>query len=151
MVSFGKKLRECREAKGFSQQEPAKKPGSAHTVIGRYEMLSVIDSVRKLADALDTIVGVLLGEANDILKNPKMMKRLSLRRSIYSNPRYIYFGRRFDSRHLHLTSFNNIPRWVLNPHSDGLLLRRQLFYMHIRLRISKGRDIVPLGLEPRTY
>jgi hypothetical protein len=35
--------------------------------------------VRKLADALDTTVGFLLGEANDtnILKDPKMMKRLN--------------------------------------------------------------------------
>jgi predicted transcriptional regulator len=39
MVSFGKKPRECREAKGFSQQELAKKLGSAHTVIGRYELM----------------------------------------------------------------------------------------------------------------
>ncbi|PWV55756.1 hypothetical protein C7475_101263 [Chitinophaga sp. S165] len=35
--------------------------------------------VRKLAEALDTTVGFLLGEANDtnILKDPKMMKRLN--------------------------------------------------------------------------
>lgn len=82
MISFGKKLRECREAKGLSQQELAKKLGSAHTVIGRYErdeMLPSIDVVRKLAEALDTTVGFLLGEANDtnILKDPKMMKRLN--------------------------------------------------------------------------
>ncbi|RAJ08768.1 hypothetical protein LX64_01422 [Chitinophaga skermanii] len=40
-------------------------------------MLPFIDAVRKLADALDTTVGFLLGEANDtnILKDPKMMKR----------------------------------------------------------------------------
>lgn len=38
-----------------------------------------IDAVRKLAEALDTTVGFLLGEANDtnILKDPKMMKRLN--------------------------------------------------------------------------
>ena len=42
-------------------------------------MLPSIDAVRKLADALDTTVGFLLGEANDtnILKDPKMMKRLN--------------------------------------------------------------------------
>lgn len=42
-------------------------------------MLASIDAVRKLADALDTTVGFLLGEANDIniLKDPKMMKRLN--------------------------------------------------------------------------
>jgi hypothetical protein len=42
-------------------------------------MLPSIDVVRKLAEALDTTVGFLLGEANDtnILKDPKMMKRLN--------------------------------------------------------------------------
>jgi transcriptional regulator with XRE-family HTH domain len=82
MMSFGKKLRECREAKALSQQELAKKLGSAHTVIGRYErdeMLPSIDVVRKLAEALDTTVGFLLGETNqvNVLKDPAMLKRLN--------------------------------------------------------------------------
>lgn len=82
MVSFGKKLRECREAKGLSQQELAKKLGSAHTVIGRYErdeMTPSVEVAKKLAKILDTTVGFLLGESKDtnILKDPQMMKRLN--------------------------------------------------------------------------
>ena len=82
MVTFGKKLRECREAKSLSQQELAKKLGSVHTVIGRYErdeMKPSIDVVKKLADVLDTTVGYLLGEAKEtqLLKDPVMLKRFN--------------------------------------------------------------------------
>ncbi|MBV7532998.1 helix-turn-helix domain-containing protein [Chitinophaga sp. sic0106] len=82
MITFGKKLRECREAKGFSQQELAKQLGSAHTVIGRYErdeMTPSIEVAKKLAKILDTTVGYLLGEAthSDTFKDPAMLQRLN--------------------------------------------------------------------------
>ncbi len=82
MVSFGKKLRECREAKGLSQQDLAKRMGSVHTVIGRYErdeMKPSIDVVKKLADELDTTVGYLIGEAKEtkLLKDPVMLQRFN--------------------------------------------------------------------------
>jgi len=82
MVSFGKKLRECREAKGLSQSEVAKLLGTNHSIIGKYERDEVkptIDVVKKLADTLDTTVGFLLGESQDhnILKDPNMLKRLN--------------------------------------------------------------------------
>ena len=78
MVSFGKKLRECREAKGLSQQELAKKLGSAHTVIGRYERDEMTPSI-EVAKLLDTTVGYLLGEAtnSDTFKDPAMLQRLN--------------------------------------------------------------------------
>ncbi|WP_106531562.1 hypothetical protein [Chitinophaga niastensis] len=49
------------------------------TTGNKRQALLSIDVVRKLADALDTTVGFLLREANDtnILKDPKMMKRLN--------------------------------------------------------------------------
>ncbi|HEX8576337.1 MAG TPA: helix-turn-helix transcriptional regulator [Flavobacterium sp.] len=82
MSSFGKKLRECREAKGFSQSELAKILATNHSIIGKYERDEVkpsIDVVKKLADQLETTVGFLLGETTqtNILKNPAMLTRLN--------------------------------------------------------------------------
>jgi transcriptional regulator with XRE-family HTH domain len=80
--SFGKKLREAREAKSFSQAELARQIESHHSIIGKYERDEVkptIDVVKKLAEVLDTTVGYLLGESEDreLLKDPSMLKRLN--------------------------------------------------------------------------
>jgi len=80
MSTFGKKLREAREAKGLSQQELAKSIGSIHTVIGRYErdeMKPSIDVVKRLAEELGTTVGYLIDEAKEanLLKDPAMLMR----------------------------------------------------------------------------
>ena len=82
MESFGKKLRESRDAKGYSQAELAKKINSYHSIIGKYESDEVkptIDVVKKLAEVLDTTAGYLLGETEDreLLKDPSMLKRLN--------------------------------------------------------------------------
>lgn len=82
MDTFGKKLREAREARDFSQAELAKQIGSYHSIIGKYERDEVkptIDVVKKLADVLDTTAGYLLGESEDreLLKDPTMLKRLN--------------------------------------------------------------------------
>lgn len=82
MDTFGKKLREAREAKSFSQAELARQIKSHHSIVGKYERDEVkptIDVVKKLADVLDTTVGYLLGETEDreLLKDPSMMKRLN--------------------------------------------------------------------------
>lgn len=82
MSSFGKKLRECREEKGISQAELARRISSHHSIIGKYERDEVkptIDVVKKLAETLDTTVGFLLGESQDreLLKDPSMLKRLN--------------------------------------------------------------------------
>lgn len=82
MGSFGKKLREAREAKGISQSELARLLSTNHSIIGKYERDEVkptVDVVKRLADNLDTTVGFLLGESEDlnILKDPSMLKRLN--------------------------------------------------------------------------
>lgn len=82
MSTFGKKLREAREAKTFSQAELARQISSHHSIIGKYERDEVkptIDVVKKLADVLETTVGYLLGETEDreLLKDPSMLKRLN--------------------------------------------------------------------------
>ncbi len=82
MTTFGKKLREGREAKNFSQAALARLINSHHSIIGKYERDEVkptIDVVKKLAEVLDTTVGYLLGETEDreLLKDPSMLKRLN--------------------------------------------------------------------------
>jgi transcriptional regulator with XRE-family HTH domain len=82
MSSFGKKIRESREEKNFSQAELARQISSHHSIIGKYERDEVkptIDVVKKLAEVLDTTVGYLLGESEDreLLKDPSMLKRLN--------------------------------------------------------------------------
>ncbi len=81
MVTFGKKLRERREAKSYSQSKLAKEAGLHHSIIGRYERdqaKPTIDIVRKMANVLDTTVGYLLGETedNDLFKDHSMLERL---------------------------------------------------------------------------
>ena len=81
MTTFGKRLRQCREDKGFSQNELAKLLSTYHSVIGRYErdeMTPSIDVAKKIAELLETTVGYLLGEveATDTFKDPLMLKRL---------------------------------------------------------------------------
>lgn len=81
MSTFSKKLRECRDAKSFSQSKLAKEVGLHHSIIGRYERdeaKPTIDVLSKLAKALNTTVGYLLGENEDanLFKDPIMLNRL---------------------------------------------------------------------------
>jgi transcriptional regulator with XRE-family HTH domain len=81
MVSFGKKLRECREAKKLSQAELARQINAHHSIIGRYERDEVkptIDVVKRLADILNVTAGFLLGDTeNDgLFKDPDMLNRV---------------------------------------------------------------------------
>jgi len=82
MDSFGKKLREAREAKSFSQAELARQISSHHSIIGKYERDEVkptVDVIKKLADVLDTTISYLMGETdnNNAFKDPEMFKRIS--------------------------------------------------------------------------
>lgn len=82
MSTFGKKLRECREAKGLSQKELAKLLNTSYSVIGKYErdeMQPSIEAAKKIAKLVSTTVGYLLGETDEenILKDPEMLKRLN--------------------------------------------------------------------------
>lgn len=80
MDSFGKRLTECRKAKNLSQKELAEIFNTSHTTIGKYErdeMIPSIDAAKKLAKILDTTVGYLLGENDQVnlFKDPAMLKR----------------------------------------------------------------------------
>ncbi len=82
MNSFGRKLAECRKAKGLSQSELARLLNTNHSIIGKYERDEVkpsVDVVKNLAEVLDTTVAYLLGETQDmsLLKDPDMLKRLN--------------------------------------------------------------------------
>jgi transcriptional regulator with XRE-family HTH domain len=82
MATFGKKLKECRDAKGFSQNELAKAIEVHHSIIGKYERDEVkpsIDVVKKMAEALDTTAGYLMGESKNTmaLKDQAMLKRIN--------------------------------------------------------------------------
>ena len=81
MKSFGKRLRECRDEKGLSQQKLANELSTSHSVIGRYErdeMTPRIEVAKKMAQLLDTTVGYLLEELEeaDTFKDPAMLQRL---------------------------------------------------------------------------
>jgi len=81
MGTFGKRLRECRESKGFSQQDLAKRMNTSYTVIGKYErdeMKPSIDVVKRLIEELDTTVSYLMGETEnaELFKDKKMLQRL---------------------------------------------------------------------------
>jgi transcriptional regulator with XRE-family HTH domain len=76
MDAFGKKLKEARDAKSFSQAELAGQIEVDHYIIGKYERDEVkpsIDVAKRLADVLDTTVDFLLGETEDreLLKDQK--------------------------------------------------------------------------------
>ena len=81
MASFGKRLRECREVIDLSQQDLAKLMNTSYTVIGKYkrdEMIPSIDVAKKLSKHLESTIGYLLVETDDmnILKDKDMLKRL---------------------------------------------------------------------------
>jgi transcriptional regulator with XRE-family HTH domain len=82
MMTFGKRLRECREAAKLSQQALAKELNTSYTVIGKYErdeMTPSIEVAKSLAKILGTTVGFLLDETDDMnmLKDKTMLKRLN--------------------------------------------------------------------------
>jgi transcriptional regulator with XRE-family HTH domain len=82
MASFGKRLRECRDAKKLSQQVLAKEMDTSYTVIGKYErdeMTPSIEVAKNISGYLNTTVGYLLGETDkaDLFKDPVMLQRLS--------------------------------------------------------------------------
>ena len=96
MSSFGKKLRECREAKSLSQKELANLLNTSYSVVGKYErdeMQPSIKVAKKLANLLNTTVGYLLGENEDadLFKNPKMLDRLKAINKLSDNEKeHIY-------------------------------------------------------------
>jgi len=81
-MTFGKKMKECRETKKISQNELAKLIDAHHSIIGKYERDEVkpsIDVVKKIADVLNTTVSYLLSETENqmALKDPSMLNRIN--------------------------------------------------------------------------
>jgi transcriptional regulator with XRE-family HTH domain len=82
MDTFGKKLKEAREAKNFSQAELARQIEVHHSIIGKYERDEVkpsIDVVKKIAITLNATISFLMGETKEqnIFKDPVMFKRIA--------------------------------------------------------------------------
>jgi len=82
METFGKKLRDCRETKSLSQKDLASILNTSYSVIGKYErdeMIPSIEVAKNIAKILDTTVGFLLGETEqvNIFKDPAMLNRFN--------------------------------------------------------------------------
>ncbi|MCK9403716.1 MAG: helix-turn-helix domain-containing protein [Chitinophagaceae bacterium] len=82
MLTFGKKMREIREAKNISQADLAQVLSTNPSLIGKYEKDEVkpsIDAIKKLAEALGTTAGYLLDDTSDFdfLKDVAMLKRFN--------------------------------------------------------------------------
>ncbi|WP_261511408.1 helix-turn-helix domain-containing protein [Chryseobacterium paludis] len=82
MDTFGKKLRECREAKSLPQKDLAGILNTSYSVIGKYErdeMIPSIEVAKNIAKILGTTVGYLLEETEDvnIFKDPAMLNRFN--------------------------------------------------------------------------
>lgn len=79
MDTFGKKLREAREARDFSQAELAKQIGSYHSIIGKYERNEIkpsIETAKNIADSLEVTLDYLLGGSNSAVLDKELLKRL---------------------------------------------------------------------------
>ena len=64
MSIFGERLRQVRASRGITQEELADRADIARTMVGRYEtteQLPAIDTLVRIADALDTSTDCLLG------------------------------------------------------------------------------------------
>ncbi len=65
MASFGKKVRECWDTKGISQNELAKLIEAHHSIIGKYERDEAspsIEAAKKIADTLGVTLDALVGD-----------------------------------------------------------------------------------------
>ena len=82
MDSFGEKLRQCREAKKLSQKDLTGILSTSYSVIWKYErdeMIPSIEVAKNIAKILNTTVGYLLGETEEIniFKDPTMLNRFN--------------------------------------------------------------------------
>lgn len=81
MNSFSSKLAALRKGLRISQTELAKQLGTSVSVISRYERGEItpsIETAKRLADALNTSIAYLLGDAgdDDLLRDPELVRRL---------------------------------------------------------------------------
>ena len=79
-ATFGHRLAERRREMRLSQSELARRFGTAHSTIGKYErdeMKPSIEAAKRLAALLETTVAYLLGEpGGDVLADARMLARL---------------------------------------------------------------------------
>ncbi len=81
MITFGRKLAECRKKKSLTQKELAKLVQISEVTIGKYEREEMIPAgielARKLAANLDVTLPYLLSQdmQYDVFKEKKMLKR----------------------------------------------------------------------------
>jgi len=78
-MSFGKRVTEAREHKGLSREELAKVVGTSGPIIGRYEREENTPSIEvatKIANALEVSLDYLVGNASEMSKDPKTLRRL---------------------------------------------------------------------------
>lgn len=79
MDSFGKKLRECREAKSLSQKDLAGILNTSYLVIGKYEcneMIPSIEVAKKIADTLGVTLDYLVGETSQVSFDKRTVDRI---------------------------------------------------------------------------
>ncbi len=78
-MSFGKKLKELREANTWNRSELAEKIGISHVMVGRYERDETapsIDVAKKMADIFDTSIDYLIGDTSKPSFDKKTLKRI---------------------------------------------------------------------------
>jgi transcriptional regulator with XRE-family HTH domain len=95
MIPFGKKLAVLRKEQNLSQTELASQLSSSVSVISGYERDEVtpsIDTAKKTAGLLNTSIGYLLGETEDLLKDKEIMRRLKdIRDFSFREKNQLYF------------------------------------------------------------
>jgi transcriptional regulator with XRE-family HTH domain len=82
MDTFDKRMATLHKVRKMTQEELAKLLNTSISVIGKYErdeMQPSIEAAKKISHLLDTSVGFLLGESDDmnVLKDKAMLKRLN--------------------------------------------------------------------------
>jgi len=78
-MTFGERITQLRKRLKMSQEDIAKKIGTSAPVVGRYERGEIKPSVEvaaKIADALEVTIDYLVGRAEEIVTDKKMLKRL---------------------------------------------------------------------------
>ncbi len=78
-MTFGEKLTMLRKQLKWSQDDLAKKIGTSAPIIGRYERNEIKPSIEvaaKLSDVLGVTLDYLIGNANQVLLDKRLVKRM---------------------------------------------------------------------------
>ena len=80
-VDFNDRMMRIRKGKNLSREELGKLIGTSGAIVGRYErgdMKPSIEIATKIAEALEVSLDYLVGSANAVVKDKKMLYRLEL-------------------------------------------------------------------------